>query len=103
MTEVLIAHRQFGDDTILDNILNCPCMERCFNGAPCRTTGPWSHLLSPNRAARRGTVGNHEKGYFRHSQDETLTRIIIRHWVRNQFLLMVFNSGTSEMKKGLKS
>ena len=59
VTEVLIAHRQFGDDTILDNILNCPCMERCFNGAPCRTTGPWScrpttQTVSPCRSMGHG-------------------------------------------------
>jgi len=54
------------------------------------------------RVAQWGTVDNHEKGYFRHSQDETLTRIIIRHWVRSQSLLMVFNSGKSEMENSSK-
>ena len=51
---------------------------------------------------REDTVGYHEKGYFRHSPDEILIRIIIRHWVRSQSLLMVFNSGKNEMKKGFK-
>ena len=50
-------------------------------------------------AARGDTAGNHEKGYSRHSHEEILTRIIIRHWVCNQSLLMVYNSGNSGRKR----
>ena len=38
---MLTTHNETGDDSVLDNILNCPCMERCFNGAPCRTKGDY--------------------------------------------------------------
>ena len=41
VTAVLTTHNDTGDDSVLDNILNCPCMERCFNGAPCRTKGDY--------------------------------------------------------------
>ena len=49
-------------------------------------------------AARGDMAGNHEKGYSHHSQGEILTRIIIRHWVCNQSLLMVYNSGNNGKK-----
>ena len=36
------------NEEILDNILNCPCMERCFNGAPCRTKGDYIDFSKRN-------------------------------------------------------
>ena len=27
-----------------DNIKNCPCMERCFFGSPCRVLGEFAHF-----------------------------------------------------------
>ena len=59
VTAVLTTHNDTGDDSVLDNILNCPCMERCFNGAPCRTKGDYIDF-----AKERFSIDNHKAMHY---------------------------------------
>ena len=75
---------------ILDNILNCPCMERCFNGAPCRTKGDYFDFARRNTHQERDDVFylfKNNTNIFIKLFIQTPKKIFTHLWMLNRFWL----------------